>query len=1817
MKTRTDTHFRNSAKAKLIAAIEEHHDIDIQNEKESVAKRLQKKEEHKRRKIEKQQQKEIKRENEEDEDDDDERFYLFRGEAGRIKLDRINHEQESATYEKPKDLKSQNIIFGNLIYGDGSLLQEISQAIEEAYKKEENKNKKQKKKEEEYDDENSNSDEDDEDYNIRDDEDEEEEDLEEVQNDDEEDGDYETESSQSSGSNSKDNKQNWKEKGDKAILDNQSSIIIKNQYFPKEFYEMLKAFVMFSSIVATLSPVISARYIVSELATFITHLWTIADRRKVNKLIQMFVQTFYPDEQRQTLTQRRIIVEMLIVFWRTLTSADCWIQVSIDSGLIQQRRKNQFSGFFLTNIMIHSLFKCHKIMKGIGNELQRTKSKGNFASAIYFNNFNQNQTSGQNLGIQSSSQQQDNINLTGALSQTSTANQFFQQKGDTFNLQDGNIFTNQSLNNQSGGFGTTKSFSSITAPISIKRFQIQDQFISERSSSLSSNSGTDKDRGSIGSATTSLLLRSSLGNKAQRNVIQSIPSSQSKTQSGGRRDGIFENELQNGDLGSYSGVQMIGNTQNIGEVKENLGLSNVQQSLTNSTSSLASLITPATQLNPRDVEAEDEYQLMDADGFRNERDNPASIRPFFLFREMLTRFDLDERMNNIRVRMAVSELHFAFLRLCVSNFDLLSNQLNLNRNEMYDCQLSCMWLLLNANLNVVRQFITQLKPKFYPSIFHLLLSTIDNFEPQTLSLFIMQQRLNQGEFEKQLQQKEIQEAGIAFQYSFANKQNFRRNQMSVQKYTPRSQISQNTPLQGIAPFNITSTNSKDFGVIWSPSVDKNQPYPLIRNINSPSTTGTGIGSLKKQDLFFGFDNKLQIVQTQQQSGQGNMNEEGKIGPISSNFQIHNENSYPSTEDENAAQTINHILARLISDIIIEYIACKSYNSLIKEKKLTRIKPPVFLGQHSAMEIILEKVTTDKNSAGRVPWVFSAATAERMQENFKNFTGQEENERTMRGPWDTTLALLKRDLSDEATIDVLGMAFYLLRITAHMIIMGNRQYLTRFIKYIMRKTRSSNTAIRLRTVALLYWLLKIEYLLTNHVHRVGSVCMLIVSRGISGGKTSKQYNELINNEENIDQDDNSDSLMKRGLTFNKPTKEKERDEEKRDKEYKFEQEKKTEKNRESKEKQSKNKQLLHLEEKLLKEENNVKLSLQMISEFANKDTDKKLKIDGLIKVSDQLQLLYEDTKSVAKLKDTDGDLKAELAYAASSNYKQQPELRIEKISVLMGILGEKEGINQEEIAMTQTIKCIIILDILSAIMRHATFTLVNNTVDADNKEGEGENINIEAKQLKLFQSVFQGVQYPQYLPIRSDYARVWRDGGLYCARQPMNEAIHSMSQTASVAVVGGQLNTELALDAIFNKQEVKMAGKQRYGGSWCSWDVILRNIIPQIKNFVYKHDELEKFMQQDEFSESIHSSSIFTIQNATKQLELALHYMEEAKIYEFSLHISRVLEAFYMALNWLEQLQQLYLMRSTAYSAILATDSVITRIQSTYYFIQLMGPMFGKENNAQYIIKEYNFKGLGDVKVKLLEKYKKRFGIEPVILQSTNFENKQEFEDIISQQGKDKPYIQLISVKPYLTDRERGERKSQFEQLVNISTFSYDRVFNSKDPKQKNIPLQDQSKRLIVFETEHPFPFCTRRVQVNAEKTKIIKYSPCALANIDLHSRIKNIEDKIDPLDENSLLRLLQGAVAPQVNVGPIGIFRCFLRDYRDTCLKEELEELRRTFNEFFQTCQRAFIVLHSENVSIELLGALEESMIKMIDEVRFELSEFPFFKEINEAYDDI
>lgn len=68
---------------------------------------------------------------------------------------------------------------------------------------------------------------------------------------------------------------------------------------------------------------------------------------------------------------------------------------------------------------------------------------------------------------------------------------------------------------------------------------------------------------------------------------------------------------------------------------------------------------------------------------------------------------------------------------------------------------------------------------------------------------------------------------------------------------------------------------------------------------------------------------------------------------------------------------------------------------------------------------------------------------------------------------------------------------------------------------------------------------------------------------------------------------------------------------------------------------------------------------------------------------------------------------------------------------MGILGEKEGINQEEIAMTQTIKCIIILDILSAIMRHATFTLVNNTVDADNKEGEGENINIEAKQLKLF------------------------------------------------------------------------------------------------------------------------------------------------------------------------------------------------------------------------------------------------------------------------------------------------------------------------------------------------------------------------------------------------------------------------------------------------------------------------------------------------------
>lgn len=91
---------------------------------------------------------------------------------------------------------------------------------------------------------------------------------------------------------------------------------------------------------------------------------------------------------------------------------------------------------------------------------------------------------------------------------------------------------------------------------------------------------------------------------------------------------------------------------------------------------------------------------------------------------MLTSIDRDGRFFEENIRMAVSEMHFTFFRLIVTKYKQIDSGLHEHKTELYDCLLSCVWILLNNNINVIRLFIASEKGMFYSSLFDLLLNIV-------------------------------------------------------------------------------------------------------------------------------------------------------------------------------------------------------------------------------------------------------------------------------------------------------------------------------------------------------------------------------------------------------------------------------------------------------------------------------------------------------------------------------------------------------------------------------------------------------------------------------------------------------------------------------------------------------------------------------------------------------------------------------------------------------------------------------------------------------------------------------------------------------------------------------------------------------------------------------------------------------------------------------------------------------------------------------------------------------------------------------------
>ena len=135
-------------------------------------------------------------------------------------------------------------------------------------------------------------------------------------------------------------------------------------------------------------------------------------------------------------------------------------------------------------------------------------------------------------------------------------------------------------------------------------------------------------------------------------------------------------------------------------------------------------------------EGEGEANAAGDDGGRTSEAINTELRPFHLFRAMLTKLDTDSRYQNEACRMIVSRLHFAFLTRAMERRQLVDRAGKLRPSERYDCLASCMWLLHNSNVTTFRLFIQSLQRGQTNSFLHIVNIALGVFRVDPLTAYL-------------------------------------------------------------------------------------------------------------------------------------------------------------------------------------------------------------------------------------------------------------------------------------------------------------------------------------------------------------------------------------------------------------------------------------------------------------------------------------------------------------------------------------------------------------------------------------------------------------------------------------------------------------------------------------------------------------------------------------------------------------------------------------------------------------------------------------------------------------------------------------------------------------------------------------------------------------------------------------------------------------------------------------------------------------------------------------------------------------------------
>lgn len=287
---------------------------------------------------------------------------------------------------------------------------------------------------------------------------------------------------------------------------------------------------------------------------------------------------------------------------------------------------------------------------------------------------------------------------------------------------------------------------------------------------------------------------------------------------------------------------------------------------------------------------------------------------------------------------------------------------------------------------------------------------------------------------------------------------------------------------------------------------------------------------------------------------------------------------------------------------------------------------------------------------------------------------------------------------------------------------------------------------------------------------------------------------------------------------------------------------------------------------------------------------------------------------------------------------------------------------------------------------------------------------------------------------------------------------------------------------------------------------------------------------------------FTLRNFTSKVEKTIQTLVLAERYEAIGPICRLAIPLYEKMKDYRALVSMYVELQQAYS--LADQVKITgkRHLGAYFRVYFYSAnCFGDEHKTEWIYREPGLTSLAEAYERMTKACQLALGHDRVQIVP-----EKELDE--SKLDKDVAYVQMTHVEPSV---EGNSDKTSFEAHTNIRRFMYESNDVDKTVPPEAPSLARQALKKVYLTTLSPFPNTCRRQRVTSREELFMNPLELAVDKLSFKAdQIKKILESaatadgskkslLARLDVKGLQLLLQGAVQPTVNVGPLAYAEAF------------------------------------------------------------------------------